>query len=161
MMKVMNVLLAVCGLSVMAADVRVRVADGVPQLQVDGVPVRARWFFGGPEAQQLVVKPGGQWIEFDTAVEEPGNTPLTMHFRFDHKPTNIWLDRFEVIDKTDGTVFYKADDFNQTPDKLNDDWMYFPRDERNTVGTFGIDPTGGLDGGPALHVTLKDPTNGK
>jgi hypothetical protein len=71
MMKVMNVLLAVCGLSVMAADVRVRVADGVPQLQVDGVPVRARWFFGGPEAQQLVVKPGGQWIEFDTAVEEP------------------------------------------------------------------------------------------
>ena len=161
MMKVMNVLLAVCGLSVMAADVRVRVADGVPQLQVDGVPVRARWFFGGPEAQQLVVKPGGQWIEFDTAVEEPGNTPLTMHFRFDHKPTNIWLDRFEVIDKTDGTVFYKADDFNQTLDKLDADWMYFPRDERNTVGTFGIDPTGGLDGGPALHVTLKDPTNGK
>ena len=161
MMKVMNVLLAVCGLSVMAADVRVRVADGVPQLQVDGVPVRARWFFGGPEAQQLVVKPGGQWIEFDTAVEEPGNTPLTMHFRFDHKPTNIWLDRFEVIDKTDGTVFYKADDFNQMPDKLDADWMYFPRDERNTVGTFGIDPTGGLDGGPALHVTLKDPPNGK
>ena len=39
-MKLMNVLLSMCGLSVMAADVRVRVADGVPQLQVDGVPPR-------------------------------------------------------------------------------------------------------------------------
>ena len=68
-MKLMNVLLAMCGLSVMAADVRVRVADGVPQLQVDGIPVRARWFFVGPEMQQLAVKPGGQWIEFDTVVE--------------------------------------------------------------------------------------------
>ena len=160
-MKVLYVLLAVCGLSVMAADVRVRAVDGVPQLQEDGVPVRARWFFGGPEAQRISVKPGGKWIEFDTTVEEPGNKPLTMHFRFDRKPTDIRLDRFEVIDRTDGTVLYKADDFNQAPGKLAKDWMCFPYGEHNTVGTFGIDPKGGLNGGPALHVTLNDPPNGK
>lgn len=151
--------LALCGLAAMGSEIRVRDNGGVPQIHVNGKPVRPRWFWGAPTYTVVKVKPGEQFVEQERMPLEEGDLNVTFHFRFDRKPTTVWLDDFEVLDKTTGEVLFPKESFEAG--KVPDDWTFFPQDERNTVGTLSHDPKGGRNGSGALRIDLKNPLAGK
>ncbi|NMA47919.1 MAG: hypothetical protein GX945_15290 [Lentisphaerae bacterium] len=156
-MRFTHIALALCCLSAFGAEVRVAVRNGVPQIQVDGAAVRPRWFWGGPTTTSIAIKPGEQVIDVERLPLNSGDINLTFHFRFERKPTTIWLDRFEVLDVTDGTTLMPLDDFENANGSIPDNWCFFPRDERNTVGTVSLDSRGGADGSTALKIEIKNP----
>ena len=86
-----------------AREYQVNVNNGVPQIEVDGQPVRARWFFGAPAINTHRVQVGEQRFAITLSPCETGLARTTFHFRFGHHPLNILIDQFEVIDLTDGT----------------------------------------------------------
>ncbi len=66
--------------------------NGAPRIVVNGQPMRARMFFGGPGSMPLHVGPEWQPVEFDfTALSSAENG--TMHFRFGHTAGEVELDR--------------------------------------------------------------------
>lgn len=159
-MRFTNTVLALCCFSAFGADIRVAVRDGVPQIQVGGTAVRPRWFWGGPTTSSIAIRQGEQVIDVERMPLESGNKTLTFHFRFDRKPTTIWLDRFEVLDITDGSALMPLDDFDKATGPIPDGWTFFPPDERNTVGAVSVDPNGGADGTAALKIAIKNPPAG-
>ena len=62
-MKVLSSLLFACATAALALDVRVEPRHDVPQITLDGQPVRPRWFWGGPTSTHYEIKTGSQLLD--------------------------------------------------------------------------------------------------
>ena len=90
------------GTSTVAVEtVRVGDSGGVPQLLVDGKPVRARMFWGAPGRGQLSIGLEAKKLtfEFSPTVDEPKRA--TVHLRFGSAPGVVSLDDIRVVDACD------------------------------------------------------------
>lgn len=143
-----------------ALTVRVESPNGAPRIVVDGQPVRARMFYGGPGWTAIGI--GAEWkpVEFDfTATGDADNG--TMHLRFGPSAGEVLLDEIEVIDITTKTDLIPHTDFEAGQTQFDRDWTHWPVDKVNTVGRISVEPKVGHDASNGLHVTLTEPPNGQ
>ena len=139
--------------------VRVDAAKGAPRLMVNGEPVRARMFYGGPGASALPVGLEWQHLEFDfTATGSATNG--TMHLRFGPSAGDVFLDEIQVTDLTDKQDLIPLCDFEGGEPSFTRDWTFWPSGEANTVGHVSVEPGTGRQGSAGLHVKLTAPVNG-
>ena len=141
--------------------VRVETTAGVPRLLVDGQPVRARIFWGGPGSRPIRVGPDGQEIsfEFSPTQEEPDHA--TLHFRFGQLPGVVELDAIQVRDLTAEKDTVAVQDFETGMDSFNREWTYWPPGKENTVGVLQTEAGRGRGGSAALRITLQAPAKGE
>ena len=161
-----NVFVLVTGLSFgfcnagVAQSVRVEVVNGAPRIVVNGRPVRARMFWGGPGAAPIRIGPKPHRVSFEFVPPEDEPQRATMHFRFGRQPGDIFIDNVRVVDLDAGRDVVPLCDFESGPDAFARDWTYWPRGEKNTVGTVAVAPKGGQGDSAALHVKLRAPKRG-
>lgn len=106
-------------------EIRVLEHQNVPQIHVDGKPVHAHWFWGGPTALPHPIHKGEQMIELERIAIREGCYPIQFHLRFAHKPVTLWIDNFEVVDATTGGIIFAKQDFeSSTGDKLPHGWNW-------------------------------------
>jgi beta-galactosidase len=140
--------------------VRVDHAGGVPRIVVNGRPVRARMFFGGPGGAPIHVGPEGRRVEFEFLAEDDSKGRGTLHFRFGHSAGDVFLDGIAITDVATGGVVGGASTFEKGFDSFSKDWTFWPPGAANTVGTVGVEPGVGAQGGGGLHVALREPAGG-
>ena len=144
-----------------AREVRVRVNNGVPQIHVDGQPVRGRMFFGIPGRSQIAVTKGENQVSFtfEAIVTEPQHA--TMHLRFGEKPGTVLLDDIRVVEEGTDREVIPTCGFDNGIEDFNRDWTFWPTGEANTVGK--IDVVTGPDEGNrgVLRLKLSKPASGK
>ena len=140
--------------------VRLKVVNGVPRMEADGVPVRPRIFWGTHGYGKLRFQPGEQTIVFYRTAYQTRECDVTFHLRFFTIPQTILLEDFEVVDETTGEVLIPPMTFaNSTDEKpLPDGWSAFPLNETNTVATLALLRRPPEDGGDALRIVLDNPT---
>ena len=138
---------------------RVESPNGAPRIVVNGQPVRARMFFGGPGSSALKIGPEWQQIDFEfTAAGSADNG--TMHFRFGQAAGDVFVDRLQVTDLEENRDLIPLDDFEAGPEDFSRDWTFWPTGAANTVGTVTVEPKVGMVGGGGLHIHLAEPPNG-
>ena len=149
------------GLAITASALTVRVdpAGGAPRLLVNGEPVRARMFWGGPGSMPLKLTTEWKQISFEFAASGSANNG-TMHFRFGNEPGDIFLDDIHVTDLDTGRDLIPRCDFESGPESFKRDWTFWPTGAANTVGTPSVEPGAGRDVSAALRVRLKAPPGG-
>jgi beta-galactosidase len=140
--------------------VRVDASSGAPRIVIDGKPVRARMFWGGPGARPLPVGPAAREITFVFTATEDEPAKATMHFRFGHTPGDIYLDDIRVVDLADGQSVFPTADFEGGQESFSKSWTFWPTGAANTVGTIKVEPQAGRDGSAGLHVAIKAPPGG-
>ncbi len=140
--------------------VRVAVHNGAPRILVNGKPVRARMFFGGPGSSPISVGPEGKRIEFEFVASSSAPGDGTMHFRFGQRAGDIWIDNVEVRDGESGAVVLPRATFESGRTSLDKDWVVWPFGERNTVGAVEVSADGGEGNSAAMHVRLREPVSG-
>jgi len=151
--------LCALGTDALALTVRVDPAGGAPRLVVNGRPVRARMFWGGPGTVPLPVSTTGQVLSFEfTASGSASNG--TMHFRFGHTPGDIFLDDIRVTNLDENRDVVSVCDFESGPAAFARDWTFWPHDAKNTVGSVEVVAGRGRDGSSALRVRKKSPPDG-
>ena len=150
-----------CAAAAVALEtVRVEVSSGAPRLVIDGKPVRARMFWGGPGSRPLQIGPLGQQVTFEfTPLEnEPGKG--TMHLRFGHVAGTVDLDDIQVEDLDDPRQVIPCCRFEEGIADFRRDWTFWPTGADNTVGTVEVQPGVGKDGSAGLRVRLQPPAQG-
>lgn len=150
-----------CSGIVAVDSVRVRVADGVPRIEVDGQPVRARIFWGGPGSRPIRVTDSWQEVAFDftPAHDEPERG--TMHLRFGQVPGEIVVDNLQVTSLDGKGDVIPNCDFERGISDFERDWTYWPRGAANTVGEMQVVPGIGRDGSQGLRIQLHAPASGE
>lgn len=135
-------------------DARVRMVGGVPQIVIDGKPVRSRIFFGNPQQGRLTIgtTPTRHSFEFEAAQDSGGHG--TFHFRFGDEPGICWLDDFQIEEVDTGRLVVGPCTFAGGMDDFAAQWSSWPTGEDNTVGTLGVE-------NGALQVKLAGPKAGK
>lgn len=154
--------LALIGSVNLAAGLTVRVNNsrGVPQLAVNGQPVRSRMFWGAPGSAPINLSPAAQQAEFEfTAAMSATNG--TLHFRFGETPGDVYLDDIEVWDLNANRALVPTCDFEAGPSAFTSRWTTWPMGAQNTVAEFPVTPGQGRDRSAALHVKLKSPPDGR
>lgn len=149
-----------CANGLAAETVRVAVVNGVPQIQVDGNPVRARMFWGAPGSRPLRISSVGKVVTFEFSATEDEPKNATMHFRFGQLAGDIWLDDIQVDEVETSRNVLPRCEFSGGLDSFEDNWTAWPVDAKNTVGTVAVTGGSGQRGSAALHVHLKDPPGG-
>jgi hypothetical protein len=144
------VLFSVAVSTAAAQDVRVRVNNGVPQIECNGIVQRGRWFWGAPGRAVLKVGPEAASLEFEMTGVLDDTDGITVHFRFDGKPNTYWIDDIQVTDIADGKTVIPRCDFENGMESFTKDWTFWPPGEKNTTGS--IDIVSGK-----LQITLKNP----
>jgi hypothetical protein len=140
--------------------VRVDPANGAPRLTVNGEPVRARMFWGGPGSSILKAKATWQHIQFEFQAEADASNG-TVHFRFGQEPGKVFLDEIQVSDLDTKQDVIPKTDFENGRESLARDWTFWPSGAQNTVGTITVEPREGRNGSSALQIALKNPPNGQ
>ena len=160
-------LAAFAGVSFLAAaktpeglTVRVETRSGAPCLVVNGRPVRARMFFGGPGAAPIRIEPSGRRVEFDFVAQQDARDSGTLHFRFGQTPGDVFLDNIRIRDIASGKEVAPEADFESGPEAFSRDWDSWPPGPANTVGTVTVEPAVGAGGTAGLHVNLRRPSAG-
>ncbi|HEX3656812.1 MAG TPA: hypothetical protein VHV55_13430 [Pirellulales bacterium] len=151
--------LVLCCQTALALEVRVDPAGGAPRMVVDGRPVRARMFWGGPGSARLPVSAEARMVTFDFTAPISTSTG-TMHFRFGNKPGEVELDEIEVHDLDSDAVALRRNDFDGGPGDFAREWRFWPTDRKNTVGTVAVAAGVGRDGSPGLRIKLTAPPDG-
>ena len=141
-------------------SVRVDASSGAPRIVVDGRPVRARMFWGAPNAGLLPAEETGPFRTFEFSPKEDEPKGATMHFRFGQQPGDIYLDDIRCVDLTTGREVFPVCDFENGMAGFHKVWNIWPPGEQNTVGTVSVEPGKGHNGSAALHVALKAPPLG-
>jgi hypothetical protein len=149
------------GLAITASALTVRVdpAGGAPRLLVNGEPVRARMFWGGPGSTPLKLTTEWKQISFEFIASGSASNG-TMHFRFGNEPGDIFLDDIHVTDLDTSRDLIPRCDFESGPESFKRDWTFWPTGAANTVGTPSVEPGAGRDVSAALRVRLKAPPGG-
>ena len=143
-----------------AASVRVDSAAGAPRLLVNGQPVRARMFWGGPGGAPIPIGPKARLVSFEFKALEDEPARATMHLRFGKTHGEIVLDDITVTDLDTGRDVVPRCDFEGGPDAFARDWTFWPTGKQNTVGTTAVVPGIGRDGSAGLRVRLTAPKAG-
>ena len=139
--------------------VKVESPQGAPRIVVDGKPVRARMFYGGPGYTALPIGPEGKLVEFEfTASGDAENG--TMHFRFGPSAGEVRLDDIHVMDFDEKRDIVPLCDFSDAS-VFDLNWKVWPVGNANTVGKISVDPKAGRDGSAGLLVKLTAPADGK
>ena len=141
-------------------SVRVDASSGAPRIVVDGKPVRARMFWGCANAGLMPSDETAQLLSFEFSPTQDEPASATMHFRFDQRPGDIYLDDIQCVDLGTGQEVFPRCDFEGGMESFHKVWNIWPPGERNTVGTVSIAPGKGHHGSAALHVALKAPPGG-
>jgi beta-galactosidase len=152
--------LAVAGAS-KTLTVRVDSRSGAPCLVVNGKPVRARMFFGGPGAAPIKIGPVGRKVEFEFVAQNEARDTGTLHFRFGQFPGDVFIDNIHIEDIATGKEVTPVSDFESGPGSFSKDWTYWPPGAANTVGTVTVEGALGEQGSAGLHVQLRPPPDGK
>jgi hypothetical protein len=154
------VLFALLALPALSMTVKVDPAGGAPRLVVDGQPVRARFFFGGPCSRPTPLPAVGGWVseEFTAVVDEPGHG--TLHFRFGQQPGTIILGEISITDLETGTLVLPTCDFDGGQAAFERQWHTWPTGAANTVGKVEVLPGIGREGHAGLKITLTAPPDG-
>lgn len=153
--------LLVGGQAMAGLVVRVDSRGGAPRLMVNGKPVRARMFFGGPGANPIAIGPEPRQVTFEFRANADSGGTGTMHFRFGQQPGEIVIDDVRVTDTATGADVMPLRDFEQGPGSFAANWTYFPPEPGNTVGQAEVVPGVGHNGSAGLRVRLRAPANGK
>lgn len=141
--------------------VRVAVTNGAPRLLVNGKPVRARMFFGGPGSAPIRIDAHGRVESFEFVAESDSKGAGTIHFRFGHKPGEVFLDDIRIADAATGRDLVPVSDFEAGAASFERDWQVWPPPPRNTVGTVAVEAGAGEGGSAGLHITLRNPPGGE
>jgi hypothetical protein len=141
-------------------SVRVDASAGAPRLVVNGQPVRARMFWGGPGVSPIHVGPQAQEVKFEFTAREDEPAKATMHLRFGQTPGEVCLDDIRVVDADTKEEVLPRCDFEQGAGSFGTRWTFWPPGAKNTVGTVAVKPDAGRGGSAALGVTLKAPPDG-
>ncbi len=142
-----------------ALTVRVDAAKGAPRLTVNGEPVRARIFYGGPGASALPIGLEWQHLEFDFTATG-GATNGTMHLRFGPSAGDVFIDEIQVTEVGQKEDLIPLCDFEGGEGSFKRDWTFWPVGPANTVGTVSVEPGVGHQGTVGLHVNLRTPADG-
>src|ERR1019366_686008 len=141
--------------------VRVESRSGAPRLVVNGRPVRARMFFGGPGSAPIRIEPAGRSVVFEFVAQEDALAMGTLHFPFGQIPGDVFLDNIRIVDIASGKEVMPACDFESGPDAFSRDWASWPPGPANTVSTVSVEPSVGANGTAGLHVKLSQPPAGQ
>jgi beta-galactosidase len=139
--------------------VRVDASNGAPRLTVNGVPVRARFFYGQPASGTLHVSETGTRQQFEFVADRDVDAAGTLHFRFGQRLGDIYLSGLNVTDITAQKVLIE-NDFHTVQPTITPDWRSWPPAEQNTVAAYRMEAGQGEGGAPALHISLHNPANG-
>lgn len=147
--------------AVAVETVRVETAAGVPRLLVDGAPVRARIFWGGPGSRPIRVGPEGEEVSFEFSPTQDEPSQATLHFRFGPVPGVVDLDVLQVRDLTTGEDIIPPQDFESGMESFQRNWTYWPPGKQNTVGVIQTEAGRGSGGSASLRVVLQAPADGR
>lgn len=149
-------------LSASSAPLTVRIESpaGAPRLVVNGRPVRARMFFGGPGSGPIAIESAGRAYQFEFLAEDDSRGKGTLHFRFGQTPGEVFLDNIRVEALGTGRESNVMSDFEGGPQSFGRDWESWPPAPANTVGKFVVEPNTGASGSAGLHVRLTAPASG-
>ncbi|HID75577.1 MAG TPA: hypothetical protein EYP56_06220, partial [Planctomycetaceae bacterium] len=144
--------------------VRVRVVDGVPQIVVDGRPVRARMFWGAPRGGRLWLDPDGTELSFEFTAAADARGRGTLHLRFGRQPGVVVVDEIEVTElggdgRARATLLRCPFDSGQV--EFERHWRVWPPGRRNTVGTVEVATGIGRRGSAGLKIALNEPSDGR
>ena len=162
-MRIMNTgwvvwLLFGCGTSAVAIETAgIDVSSGVPQLVVDGKPVRARMFWGAPRSRPLAIGPDVRQISFEFSPNEDSPAHATMHLRFGETAGDVFLDDIHVADVDGSGDVIPVCDFEAGDESFRSEWTFWPTGSANTVGEIAVVPGCGREGSAGLRVRLKAP----
>jgi len=143
-----------------AASLQVDTTAGAPRLLVNGQPVRARMFWGGPGGAPIPIGPKARMIAFEFRPTEDEPARATMHLRFGRTPGDIFLDDIAVRDLDTGRDVVPRCDFEGGADAFARDWTFWPTGKQNTVGHIAVLPGIGREGSAGVRVRLTDPKTG-
>ncbi len=137
---------------------RVATANGVPQLLMDGRPVRPRIFWGGTGAGgRASIGPDWREIAFEFTAPRDDDA-AALHLRFGEDPGDVWFDDIRITGAGDGAAALESD-FEDPRHAVGTSWqMWCKGREQNPGIRARIAPGEGRGGGAALRLTLdKDP----
>ncbi|MDR0869918.1 MAG: hypothetical protein LBN39_03915 [Planctomycetaceae bacterium] len=137
---------------------------GVPQILVDGQPVRSRMFFGNPGSLPIAIGTEAKRYSFDFQPVESEPKTATMHIRLDAKPQtvlfdDILLEELDADGKTQRNVFGTCK-FDNGQDDFKKEWTFYPQGTANTTGTVSVESTGGIAHSGALKIQITAPKDG-
>ena len=165
-LEILAVLLVLC-LPLVAHEARIQVRNGVPQIYLDGRPVRPRWTYN--RTQQGLYGPRGEVPsassfllaepvrrEFLFTAPEDMETEVVIHlklYEYDaSKPAlNWWIDDFAFEDLTDGTALIPLETFDSPDHGL---LAIYPQDAEDFQG--GWTTAGGRDDSSAYRITWRN-----
>ena len=154
-------------ISANAHEAYVRVNNGVPQIHLDGQPVRPRWTYNRTQqgifgdrnkvprvSSYLMNEPVRRQFLF--TAEQDTNADVTVHFKLYEynisKPVlNWWIDDFAFEDLTDGRFLIPTETFD---DEKNNPFSFFPKDDADYQVSRVAN--GGRDDSPALKITWRN-----
>ena len=163
---VLGVLFAVFAIA-FAHEAHIQMANGVPQVWLDGKPTRPRWTYNrtqqgsyGPRDKVplastfLMNEPVRREFLF-SAVEET-DAEVTIHLRLNEynvsKPVlNWWIDDFAFEDLTDGTQWIPTESFDSPENNL---FSFYPQDDADYQ--VGWSAAGGRENSPCLKITWRN-----
>ncbi|MDR3406105.1 MAG: beta-galactosidase [Chthoniobacter sp.] len=139
---------------------RVESPKGAPRIVINGQPVRARMFFGGPGSSALPIGPEWKQIDFEFTASTNAETG-TMHFRFGHGVGEVFLDKIQVTDLDQKRDLIPLCNFEGGQRDFDRDWTSWPTGAANTVGKIAVEGHAGHGGGGGLHIQLSEPPGGE
>ena len=140
-----------------ALEARARTTNGVPRIEIDGIPIRGRIFFGNPQqgSLQIGTEPAHTSFEFEATQDSAGRG--TFHFRFGAQTGTCWLDDFLIEEVGSGRIVSGPTTFNGGQEEFDAGWSFWPTGADNSTARIDTPST---PGGRALQVQLTAPPKG-
>lgn len=139
---------------------RVDASGGAPRLLINGMPRRARIFWGQPASRPIRLPSQAKVIAFEFSPMQSVPATATMHLRFGQAPGDLYLDSIRVTDLQTGREVFPICEFEGGDADFARDWRVWPPAPQNTVGAVRVAPGEGQNGSCALHVRLQSPPDG-
>ena len=135
--------------------VRVDATQGAPRLVVNGEPVRARMFWGGPGSAPIHLKAGLTEVAFEFEARQTVDN-ATLHFRFGKTPGTVVLDDIRIADLAGGEMLPVCS-FEDGPSSFSREWTFWPPGAANTTGAIDVVAGAGRNGSGVRAPTHRPP----
>jgi hypothetical protein len=132
----------------------VKVQNGMPRILIDGIPVRARLFYGPVPGNIFGSTPvGNEWKEVRVDITSPRtDSNGLIHLRFGQKPGRVFFDEFVLTDLTDGKTLLRESYDGESA--LNPAWTFwYAKKAAPFQAELAVSGQAGKNGG-AMQVTL-------
>ncbi len=151
--------LSTCLAQAAPLSVRVESRSGAPRILVNNKPVRARIFYGQPQAGLLPIKAKAQMVEYEFVASQTASEIATMHLRYGHLAGELYVDNIHVVDTGTGADAFPECTFEGGLTSFTNSWGVWPQAENNTVGQISVEPGVGQNGSAGLHIKINNPPN--